>query len=507
MSDPSGPERSPDPLRFTILAGSASTSGPRLGLLTHDARNTLETPHYIADTSRGVIPHITQDTFRRHTDVKGVYVALEDFVEKAPLKTPPIYLQPTTTSPSSTLRTFTALPDTTLSILAPRRLSPIPSPNPNSSSSLAICTSVGFSALSIATYISAAAPSLNPDILVAPADIPHGNPAPSLKRRVKMLDRTASWLTDLQRAKGRVGGDYAVFAAVLPLPVEAQRWYLDSLLDAVTDDGHGDGEGHALPAGLAIYDPSAIPALPQPLTHLPRLCLAPAHSPSQLLHSIALGADLTLAPFLSTATDAGIALTFTFPAPRGASPESKSDSESDSQQQQAEKHPLGTSLWNPTAHALSTAPLQAGCACYTCARHHRAYVHHLLAAGEMLAWTLVQVHNLACLEGFFRGVRGVLGGEGEGGIVDGGEGEGGMEGRVKGRFEEERARFEDWYEVEMPVSEGVRPRGRGYMGLGLGSADGGGRGRGKGKLNGGGKWKGGGLGMGMGMGKGGMRRL
>ncbi len=41
-----------------------------------------------------------------------------------------------------------------------------------------------------------------------------------------------------------------------------------------------------------------------------------------------------------------------------------------------------------------TAPLDEHCDCPTCRRHSRAYIHHLFAAGEMLAMRLCVIHNL-----------------------------------------------------------------------------------------------------------------
>lgn len=38
--------------------------------------------------------------------------------------------------------------------------------------------------------------------------------------------------------------------------------------------------------------------------------------------------------------------------------------------------------------------LLQGCTCYTCTNHHRAYIHHLLNVHEMLADTLLMIHNL-----------------------------------------------------------------------------------------------------------------
>lgn len=65
------------PEMFSIIK-SAGSHGPRLGRLALPNKRIVATPHYLANTSRGVVPHITQDTFTRDTDISAVYVALED---------------------------------------------------------------------------------------------------------------------------------------------------------------------------------------------------------------------------------------------------------------------------------------------------------------------------------------------------------------------------------------------------------------------------------------------
>lgn len=49
--------------------------------------------------------------------------------------------------------------------------------------------------------------------------------------------------------------------------------------------------------------------------------------------------------------------------------------------------------------------LFAGCACYTCTHHVRAYLHHLLVTKEMLAQVLLMIHNLTHWFGFFEEIR------------------------------------------------------------------------------------------------------
>lgn len=63
---------------FSVIKTSSNALGPRLGRLALPGRKLIETPHYLANTSRGVVPHITQDTFRRDTHISGAYYALED---------------------------------------------------------------------------------------------------------------------------------------------------------------------------------------------------------------------------------------------------------------------------------------------------------------------------------------------------------------------------------------------------------------------------------------------
>ena len=65
-------------MSFQINERNARGDATRLGTLRFNHRTPIETPHYIAITSRGAVPHLSQDTMRESTAIKGVYVALED---------------------------------------------------------------------------------------------------------------------------------------------------------------------------------------------------------------------------------------------------------------------------------------------------------------------------------------------------------------------------------------------------------------------------------------------
>merc|ERR1712142_544910 len=60
---------------------------------------------------------------------------------------------------------------------------------------------------------------------------------------------------------------------------------------------------------------------------------------------------------------------------------------------------------NNKVYVDDTQALVVGCDCYTCTHYTRAYIHHLLVTKEMLASTLLMIHNLAHWFKFFQQVR------------------------------------------------------------------------------------------------------
>ncbi|KAJ3947166.1 uncharacterized protein N0V96_003553 [Colletotrichum fioriniae] len=96
-----------------------------------------------------------------------------------------------------------------------------------------------------------------------------------------------------------------------------------------------------------------------------------------------------------------------------------------------------------TPQAILRQISPGSCKCYACTTHHRAFLHHLLNAKEMLGWTLLQIHNHQVMADFFAGIRATL---------------------AKGaaEFEEQSQRFVAAYEAELPQGTGTRPRARGY---------------------------------------------
>jgi len=56
-------------------------------------------------------------------------------------------------------------------------------------------------------------------------------------------------------------------------------------------------------------------------------------------------------------------------------------------------------------HAHDPRPIDELCACYTCRTFSRAYLRHLVVAKEMLAATLLSIHNVYTLLELVRQAR------------------------------------------------------------------------------------------------------
>ncbi|KAG8627770.1 hypothetical protein KVT40_003643 [Elsinoe batatas] len=391
----------------------SKTCAARTGRLALPKRSPLLTPNYIAITSRGAVPHVAQDVFADSTGINGVYMALEDFIERAPAVKPPIlsFNPPGDVSP---LRSFNACPDETILVLGARRVLPVAAPVSNTSNDIQVFTSTGFAKLAV-SYYSDAVIHLRPDIVVGLADIPFNAERFSQKRQETMTDRSSRWMLEQTKAvkSANTGsqGRPAMFAPLLPLEPEAQRWYLEEIIDNMLDTV----------TGLAIYDAASLRGTPESLRKLPKLSFTKPDGPQKLLWEISQGMDIFTIPFIDFATDAGIALDFSFPVSRY---------EGNGHINGHTLRPLGVDMWSED-HITDVTPLSRG-----------SYLKHLLNAKEMLGWVLLQIHNHDTMDRFFDGVRSSI---------------------EAGTFEEDKLAFEREYEPSLPEKTGQGPRVRGYQ--------------------------------------------
>lgn len=328
--------------------------------------------------------------------------------------------------PSTPFHKFTCLPTNLAIILAPRRTPAVTAPKGNPAEGLAVFTSVGFQPVSPVAYAQYAN-HFQSDVVVALGDNAYG-PLPGRKRASKMAERTGIWVdTILNNLEKEAGSDMtkaAVFAPVLPTEIGGQSHYLMYLDEEVTPRL----------TGLAFYDSEMLPEMQRwpSMDRLARLSLDEAPDPHDILRQVEMGMDMFALPFITTATESGLALTFKFPAPEPNEDVEMIGSTS--------IQPLAVDLAN-AKYAAAVEPLSPGCTCYACTSHHRAYITHLLAAKEMLAWTLLQVHNHAVIADFFTGVRNSI---------------------AAGTFAQDKAAFERTYVSEIGDGGATKPRLRGY---------------------------------------------
>jgi len=69
----------------------------------------------------------------------------------------------------------------------------------------------------------------------------------------------------------------------------------------------------------------------------------------------------------------------------------------------------GTLNLRNARHADDPGPLDAACPCPVCAQYSRAYLHHLVKAGEMLAGMLLTTHNLHYYQSLMARLRAAIG--------------------------------------------------------------------------------------------------
>lgn len=286
-------------------------------------------------------------------------------------------------------------------------------PNQNTNSSIAICTSVGFKSLNVDDYVQNAQP-LQADITLSIADVVT-NKQISQKRVEKSADRTHAWMKDTLTAGAEAEPNAStLFASIPPLEPHQQSFYLSDLCDEYKSEIRGIG----------LHSAETAANLPQALQDLPRICLTNPESPHDILRAVALGNDMVTVSFVTETSENGIAFSFSL----------------DESGEQSNE-PLGFDLWD-ASHATDISPLVKDCKCYTCTKHHRAYLHHLLSAKEMLAWTLLQIHNFHAIDRFFAEIREAI---------------------ADGSFEQKSREFSRAYDVEVPKASGQGPRIRGYQ--------------------------------------------
>ena len=59
-------------------------------------------------------------------------------------------------------------------------------------------------------------------------------------------------------------------------------------------------------------------------------------------------------------------------------------------------------------YRFDTTPIESDCSCHTCKNYTKSYLHHLLKAQELLALTLISIHNIAFMNRLLAAIRGAI---------------------------------------------------------------------------------------------------
>ncbi|KAJ2656146.1 hypothetical protein IW148_005747 [Coemansia sp. RSA 1199] len=358
-------------LRFEVTA-LGSAGGPRRGMLEIDrgeqGSTRVETPSFLKYTRHGMQPHLVPEV-AAHMDEQpaATHVQLEDFLDEHDVEKRKF----------TELRKLAGIDRADMILLDVLDPTITMRAGKSGEKFMGVDSEGGLRRLTPAAFVQAVN-ALGPDVAVAPADYVH-EAQPSLthgKRIAKSVARSTRWLDETLAGVAQA----AVFAPVMGSLSPEQRDISAQALAA------RDGVAGYVLNDVALSADDRMWAAQRSLTLLdpgkPRY-MAGASSPDMALRAVLSGVDLVDSSYAYAVTEQGLASAYVLGG-------------------------TGTSahvdLWQDDM-AADFGPLVPGCTCMACRLHHRAYVHHLLCAREMLATVLLQVHNLHCFQRFFADMR------------------------------------------------------------------------------------------------------
>ncbi|KAF9443725.1 hypothetical protein P691DRAFT_712883 [Macrolepiota fuliginosa MF-IS2] len=403
-------------LFFSLLTPSATRFGPRLGnvLLKRDEQTEIQiqTPSYLASTSRGVIPHLSRDHYAS-SGIRWVNIPFESFLDVLP----PV---PTLVDGKNSLHTFLGYSlgqhVVSMAVRDPADGREMP---PNGNAHVAAYSLRGVRKVTPTEWKSYVY-SCKPDIVFALADIPLTHPPYSQKRLTKSIERSASWLASLisPLPNNKYRPSVLVHMAGTT-SVPARRAFAESLIEKLfgpeaetikplqtLDQGVTGYTFDLIPIRLSLeaaekrhqdpfYPPAesipptpppTIDSAPTPLSEVNLDPTIPAHTdqlspllqasleplsttklrlvnsvqtPHEILRLISsVGIDIFDAHWAQRAGDVGVALDFTFPAPSSHSPALKA--------RENNKLDIGHNLYCSSYTHDFSAFGSASCGCRAC---------------------------------------------------------------------------------------------------------------------------------------------
>ncbi|XP_028826458.1 queuine tRNA-ribosyltransferase accessory subunit 2 isoform X2 [Denticeps clupeoides] len=389
---------------------SRIVQGCRLGVLTglgKTGTHSLEFPACVLYTRCASVPHLTQDTLRTLGGLPAVtqlttatlaehQEVLEEFKEGA--------------------RRFAGLHDTVLfsSLHDPAASYPT---GHVTNKTVSVWGSGGRIELTVDRYMALQA-AIQPDWYQSMSDGETWQQNTSRKRVRKAVDRTLNHLDEclLLHQKSQALKQAEIFGVVEGGDIQEER--LRSARETAKRPVGGfvlDGfQSGAMEQGMRSQLIAAVVAELPP--DKPRV-LQGVGCPDEVVACVEAGVDLFESFFPYQVTERGCALCFDFSLesdPESAVLESNEDRPMRERENGADSPEIVGKMTRfemdlrDARYRDDFRPLVAGCDCYCCRNHQRAYVHHLLVTNELLAGVLLMLHNLAHYLVFFSTLRQAL---------------------------------------------------------------------------------------------------
>uniref|UniRef100_F7CN10 Queuine tRNA-ribosyltransferase accessory subunit 2 n=1 Tax=Xenopus tropicalis TaxID=8364 RepID=F7CN10_XENTR len=392
------------------LSISKVANGARLGVISNIGRNgdkTLEVPGCLLYTKTGSPPHLTHDTLQTIEGVPAVtHITLSTLAEH----------QEVLEEYKEGIGKFAGMPDAVLYCSTHDPVSPCPT-GYNTNKAVSLWGAGGRIEMTAQKFISAQR-VLRPDWFQCLSDgevTPGGN---SRKRVKKSVDRTLAFLDECLQL---LSGHEDLKPCVLIGAVEGGD-LLEERLRSARETAKRPVGGFLLDGfhgGSAEKELSLISAVTAALPEDKPRFIHGMGRPDEVLECVQRGVDLFDSCFPYRVTERGCALIFSHcyrPDPETAEKSETSGAErngdvgAESEEPDADRAEM-TSFeicLKEKRFREDFRPLLEGCSCYCCRNHSRAYVHHLLAAKELLAGILLMIHNFQHYFRFFGSIRAAL---------------------------------------------------------------------------------------------------
>lgn len=371
-------------MRF-VVRSCCGDSRARAGILFLGSRcPPLETPCLLLSTRKGLPDFIPPDLLPSlHPDAHALHASPLHFLDGP---------SASTLSTGGGLHSLVSLPEFAMAAIARDSIVCYADPDASNKLGASFQTPFGRRLVSPTEYMSIVN-AMQPDFWTAlPDEVPSWVTS---KRNKVSVERTLRWLDQclaLQEMETKNGLGCIVGGAF----VEDRRY---SAQETVNRDVSGFslcgfGFGESAEERGPLLEAVMVNLPNEKLRHVSGLGM-----PEDVLQAVSAGIDLFDSTYPHILTMGGLAMVFPLKMEDGFVKRILANGNADT----------GADFTKINLRALSyrhdNSPILEDCQCYTCMKHTKAYVNHLLNTHEMLAQTLLDIHNSHHYLNFFGAIR------------------------------------------------------------------------------------------------------